>query len=90
MLQIIINIQCESGSSLKDPKIDTGIGKMNSKPTEAEVPLSIASSFAYGDKKKNRERVRERGRDSHTVTVTAQHIFPVPIPAAGCLFSNRK
>lgn len=78
MLQMrIIYIHCESGLSLKDPKIDMGTGKMCSKPTEAPQPLPPLS---------HTEIKIKRERDSHTMT--AQHTFPAPNPAASCLFTQ--
>lgn len=44
--------QCESGLSLKGPKIDMGTDKTSSKPTQAPLPFPIATSFVHQDLKK--------------------------------------
>lgn len=61
-----------------------GTGKMCSKPTEAPQPLPPLLHTATKRKKKK----KKRKKDNHTIT--AQHTSPVPNPAAGCLFLNRK
>lgn len=64
-------IQCESGLSLKDPKIDMGTGKTCSKPTEAPQPFPTAPLLSTEIKKK-----KER-QSHHNGIKTAQHTFPV-------------